>query len=519
MAANRTRSTPKQLAFENDGLRTRLAEAEETLRAIRGGEVDALIVATAQGDRVFTLQGADRSYRALVETMNEGALTLTGEGMILYANQCFAAMLKAPLEKVIGSDIHQWVASECSEALQTLLQDGGSQMCRVELSLAASDGAAVPAYLSANPVAMDGVLDCIGVVATDLSAQKRAEQAIRTSEAKFRNVFENSQLGKALVSMDGEVRFNKAFCETLGYTEEELQGKTWEAITFPDDIPQTADVLRTVLDGSIAGARFEKRYVHKNGSLIWADTTISIMRDGAGQPLYVLTAINDITGRKEADAALLDLKQHMQRNIEIERLRLAQDLHDIPLQNLYGVIYVLEDLRSRSDSNTAGALASAISDVQNTLSSLRAIASELRPPSISRFGLEKAARSYIEDFREKNPGIHITQSLARDGQMLPESVRLVLFRILQESLTNISRHAEATEVDVGFRFDAEDARLEIADNGRGFEVPINWLEMVREGHYGLAGMSERVSAAGGRLELESAPGGSKVRVVIPYTPA
>ncbi len=519
MAANPTRSTQKQLAFENEGLRTRLAEVEETLRAIRAGEVDALIVATAQGDRVFTLQGADRSYRALVETMNEGALTLTAEGMILFANQCFAAMLKAPLEKVIGSDIHDWIAPESRESLQILLQDGGCQMCRVELSLAASDGAAVPAYLSANPVALDGVLDCIGVVATDLSAQKRAEQAIRTSEAKFRNVFENSQLGKALVSMDGEVRFNKAFCEILGYTEEELQGKSWEAITFPDDIAHTADVLRGVMDGSIANARFDKRYVHKNGSLIWADTTISIMRDAVGEPLYVLTAINDITGRKESDAALLDLKQHMQRNIEIERLRLAQDLHDVPLQNLYGVIYVLEELRSRSDTKTSETLGGVISDVQNTLSSLRAIASELRPPSISRFGLEKAARSYIEDFREKHPHIHITQSLARDGQMLPEAVRLVLFRILQESLMNISRHAEATEVKVSFSFDAEEASLEVSDNGRGFEVPSNWLGLVREGHYGLAGMEERVSAAGGKLELESAPGSSKVHVVLPYIPA
>jgi PAS domain S-box-containing protein len=545
----------KQLITENEELQNRLQEAEETLRAIRSGEVDALIVSTAAGEQVFTLQGADRSYRALVEDMNEGALSLTPDGLILYANQKFATMLKTPLESVIGTSIHNWVAPESQEALPVLLADGGCRMCRAELILAGSDGTTIPVYLSVNPVSVDGTSSTLGVVATDLTEQKkqqaelvaagrsvrealevagqtrlallekiedqrRAEQALRASEAQFRNVFEHSPLGKSLSTMDGDVKVNQAYCDILGYSAEELRSLDWKDITYPDDIPTTEDVLRRLMLGTIASARFEKRYVHKNGSIVWGDTTIGIARDTAGKPLYILTQVIDITARKQADAAVLDLKQHLQRNIEMERLRLAQNLHDAPIQELYGVIYEVEELRIRSDASNSEVLERAIRNIKKTLDTLRATASELRPPTLSRFGLEMAVRSYIGDFSEKNPHIHVKFSLARDSQSLPESMRLVLFRVLQEALANVVRHAQATEVEVRFNFDAEEARLEISDNGKGFSVPDNWLSMVRAGHYGLAGMSERVTAAGGVLSLDSSPSGpTTVRVVMPCSAA
>jgi two-component system, OmpR family, phosphate regulon sensor histidine kinase PhoR len=104
-------STPHQLAVENKDLRARLERAEESVREILSGESDALFVSGAEGAQLFTLKGADQSYRALIENMSEGALTLTPEGLILYANRRFAQMLGTPLEKVIGSDIHTWIAS------------------------------------------------------------------------------------------------------------------------------------------------------------------------------------------------------------------------------------------------------------------------------------------------------------------------------------------------------------------------------------------------------------------------
>lgn len=151
------------------------------------------------------------------------------------------------------------------------------------------------------------------------------------------------------------------------------------------------------------------------------------------------------------------------------------------------------------------------------IDSLRATAQELRPPTIFDFGLEKAIRSYVDDFGEKHPNLKITLSLAQDRQLLPEKIRLALFRIFQQTLMNVVRHSEATEAKVRFAFDAEEVRLEITDNGKGFEVPQNWMEFVRAGHYGLAGTSERVDSLGGILTVESNPGNSTlVMVAIPW---
>jgi PAS domain-containing protein len=103
--------TRQQLLDELQELTSRVMEAEETLRAIRGGEVDALVVSTAEGDQVFTLTGADLPYRVMVETMNEGAITLAFDGTILYCNQRFADIVNGSLEKVIGSSIYQYIPS------------------------------------------------------------------------------------------------------------------------------------------------------------------------------------------------------------------------------------------------------------------------------------------------------------------------------------------------------------------------------------------------------------------------
>jgi PAS domain S-box-containing protein len=166
----------EQLLAENEDLRARLDEAEETVRAIRSGEVDALVVSGAGGAQVFTLKGADHAYRVLVEEMNEGALTLTAEGLILYANRRFAEMLKTPLETVIGSVIHTWIAPADQGILRALLGRDDAQTRREEVTLLAGDATAVPAHLSINRLQTEEMLEPICVVATDLTMQKRTEE-------------------------------------------------------------------------------------------------------------------------------------------------------------------------------------------------------------------------------------------------------------------------------------------------------------------------------------------------------
>src|SRR5512141_2709866 len=182
--------TQKQLVDENADLRVRLNEAEDTLRAIRSGEVDALVVTSVEGDKIFALKGAELPYRILIEDMNEGALTLAMNGVILYANRRFAEMLKTPLEKVIGSVIHTWIVPDSQGILQALLQKGTDQKSREELSLTASDGTQVPVYLSVNRLSVERTPDYLGLVAADLTEQKKNAKALIDAEKSARKLLE-----------------------------------------------------------------------------------------------------------------------------------------------------------------------------------------------------------------------------------------------------------------------------------------------------------------------------------------
>ncbi len=183
---NKPASQPQLLA-ENEGLRVRLAQAEETLREMRSGEVDALFVSGVGGAQLFTLKDADQSFRILVEEMSEGALTMTAEGVIVYANRSFAGLLKTPLEKVMGSAVRTWIAPESQPIFQSLLEKGAGEERREELILAAGDGTWVPVYLSVSNLPISGSSDAYCLVAIDLTEHNRIE-AIAASERVAREL-------------------------------------------------------------------------------------------------------------------------------------------------------------------------------------------------------------------------------------------------------------------------------------------------------------------------------------------
>ncbi len=161
-------------------LRARLADAEETVRAIRGGEVDTVMVAGKLGTQVFTLQGAEHAYRVLIESMNEGALTLTADKVILYANQCFARMVKCPLEQVMGSSFRSFLSAADRATLRPLMQRTGKSGSKIQVLLHARDGSRMPAQISIRPLAENGFNRAtIGLVVTDMTEARRNEEMLR----------------------------------------------------------------------------------------------------------------------------------------------------------------------------------------------------------------------------------------------------------------------------------------------------------------------------------------------------
>jgi PAS domain S-box-containing protein len=172
--ARKKSSSPPALSRECDELRTRLTEAEDTLRAIRNGEVDAVVVAGKEGDQVFTLEGAGDAYRLLIESMNEGALTLTMDKVILYANECFARMVQCPLEQVTGSFFHRFLSPEDRVTFRALLDGDDQAGAKIQVLLNIGDGSQMPVQISIRPLLKSGFNGAtLGMVVTDMTEARR----------------------------------------------------------------------------------------------------------------------------------------------------------------------------------------------------------------------------------------------------------------------------------------------------------------------------------------------------------
>jgi PAS domain S-box-containing protein len=357
----------------------------------------------------------------------------------------------------------------------------------------------------------------------EVTARVSAKQALERSEERFQTIFESVTVGIKVLELNGDIlQTNSAFRNMIGYTEAELVGRKFRDFLYPEDIRQAIRLFQDVKLEQVSNFRFEHRGVHKDGSILWLKTIFTVIKPSMDDaaPGFVAGIVENITEQKRLEAEMAELNSRLQSSVELERLRVAQELHDGPMQSLHSAIYRIEELRSKSDSSLVDDLKDLKETIQSVLQDLRATAKELRPPTISSFGLENAIRSHANDVADKQPQLDIQLSLAHDRQMLPEKVRLALFRIFQQCMANVTRHSEASHVRVRFSFDAEETYLEISDDGRGFDVPPNWIEFVRQGHYGLAGAAERANSLGGTMIVESKPGNSTtVRVRIPWSDA
>jgi PAS domain S-box-containing protein len=148
-------------------------------------------------------------------------------------------------------------------------------------------------------------------------------EQLRVSETQFKSVFESSNVGKSITSLTGEINVNKAFCEMLGFTPEELKNKKWQDITPKEEIPAIQKLIEPLIKGEKEGLRFEKRYICKDNSIVWADVSVSIHRNNKGTPLYFITTIVDVSDRKKNEQIIsqknIELKNQLIQNIELEK--------------------------------------------------------------------------------------------------------------------------------------------------------------------------------------------------------
>jgi PAS domain S-box-containing protein len=298
---------------ELEELRARLAEAEETLNAIRQGEVDALVVSGPQGEQIYTLRGADYSSRMLLQEMNEGALTLLADGTILYCNPRFADMLKLPHENVIGASASQFVVSENQQLFETLLRQGEEEGIRAPIDFSAADGTVVPAYCSVNPVKLDQT-HCLSIIVTNLTEQKRNEK-ILASERLANSILE--QAAEMIVVCEGSgtiIRASRAVQDFYGRNLLYERFNDLFEIVAADEMALSCSVdeagverRSTILDSCLGGTTIralEVQLRRPDGTM--ADMLLSAapLRDFDEQAMGCIFTFSDISKMRQAEAAL-----------------------------------------------------------------------------------------------------------------------------------------------------------------------------------------------------------------------
>jgi len=207
------RSVRRAPSTELAGLRVRLADSEEALRAIRAGEVDTVVVSGRRGRQVFTLEGAEHAYRTLIESMNEGALTLSPDKTVLYANQGFARMVKCPLEQVTGGSFRRFLSTEDLAKFRPLMKRSGKSGAKIRVLLRCGDGSRKSAQISIRPMAENGIDGAaVGVVVTDMTEARRNEEILR---ALTRRVVQAQEAERGRLSLELHDHVMQPLCVVL----------------------------------------------------------------------------------------------------------------------------------------------------------------------------------------------------------------------------------------------------------------------------------------------------------------
>lgn len=337
----------------------------------------------------------------------------------------------------------------------------------------------------------------------------------------FSACFEHAAIGLSITDLDGRILdVNSAYCSITGYTESELRNIIdSQTLVHAADLPRVREKIRSLITGEVPAFVIEQRYVKKDGSIAWVQNSVSIVRDQARRPVKIATVTQDITERKVTEASLSEIEarkraeQEAARNYsrrlieaqEAERRRISRELHDQVGQVLTAVKMNLHALQYElTETTTRLSIDHNLRAIDEAVDQVRDLSVDLRPLLLDDFGLVVAVRWYLE--RETRdigiPAKFVSGSVSEDDRFSTE-LETACFRIVQEGVTNIVRHAKAKRISVTLERVLSDLILLISDDGAGFDA--RSLRNGAAGTLGLRGMEERAQAVGGTIIIDSAP--------------
>lgn len=376
-----------------------------------------------------------------------------------------------------------------------------------------------------------------GTIATvsDISRRKLAESALRENEEKHKRLYEESiraqeiyrsllnSCADAIVIYDtkGRAKYvSDSFTTMFGWTMEEVEAKQ---IPYVPESEREVTVTRVeeVLREGIAGSDFETKRLTKDGGILDVSISASRYHDHEGKPAGMLVILRDITERKQAEEALAQSEKQLRllsaqllTAQEKERKRVARELHDGIGQSLTAIKFRLENAIKQTsqsiDRVNVESLEAMIPVIQDAIEEVRRISMDLRPSILDDLGILVTITWFCREFQSIYSAIRIEKQISLEENEVPEPLKIVIFRILQEALNNVAKHSEADFVRIFLEKKGESIELSITDNGVGFDRDRVFSAENGGRGFGLASMKERAESFGGTFYIEGGGGGRTV---------
>ena len=342
---------------------------------------------------------------------------------------------------------------------------------------------------------------------------------LRLSEEKYREIFQNASDAIWIHDLKGNITAaNRASEKLTGYTVDELRTKNVTEFLSENASTLASVVKRKLLEGEPVEPRYEQRLFRRDGTEAIVELTTSLIRQD-GHPVAFHNIARDVTQERKMQDSMRFYLQKVLVAQEEERKRIARELHDDAGQSLLLLAHQLDAVASDSKSKLSKTVGEKLTRLHNlaveTLNGLRRYAQELRPAILDDLGLV-AALEWMVDSLIAEKGLNVEVQVGIKGHDLPHEAQLLLFRIAQEALGNIRRHARASKVTLRLESEARKVRMVITDDGQGFELPPRISDLSGSGRLGLIGMQERAQLLGGTLRIQSETGkGTTVTVEVP----
>ena len=325
------------------------------------------------------------------------------------------------------------------------------------------------------------------------------------SEGKYRRLFQLASDAIFVTDLSGKlIEVNHASAELMGDTVEDVLGTDIRQYLSPEELQTARNVRKLLLLGQPFPQPYEQKLIRSDKSEVILMLSSNLVRHGDAPPVFEHAA-RDVTNERRLQDNMRQYVQQITRIQEDERNRIARDLHDETAQALYALTRQVDNyIRSSANlqTDTSAFLKGLVEQIKIVSQEVRRFSQDLRPPLLDDLGLLSTIRWLTGDMEHRTQ-VPVKLTVSGTERRLAPHVELAIFRIIQEALRNIQKHAAATQVDVNVEYANEKINISIVDNGKGFKPVGDWGELSREGRLGLMGMKERAHLLGGNISITS----------------